>query len=200
MMIYEDLKKSVEEIKMTDEMKNRIIKNCYLKTSEKEKYVMKKTNKGFKKMLPLVAVMVICVISVGAVVANHFRGYKDVTKGTAVVGTVYEEATEMIEIDVEVKNNLVVSASVVDYTKPPYIEIDVIDINSYKIVDNSNNIISKGTAKSISDFENGKVTFEIPLDDIASGEYKLIINEFVGSKKADQPLSIKGEWECVFVK
>jgi len=199
-MVYKELMKCVEKIKMSDEMKNRIISNCYSQISKEEEDVMKKTNKGFKKLLPLVAVLVVCVISIGAVVANHFRGFKDVTKGTAVVGTVYEEATEMVKLDAEVKDNLIVSAEFVDYTNFPYIELDIIDINSYKIVDNSGEVVNEGTAKSISDFENGKVDFEITLDNVASGEYKLVINEFVGSKKADQPLPIKGIWECSFVK
>ena len=199
-MVYKELKKSVEEIKMSDEMKSRIISNCYSQISNEEEYVMKKTNVRFKKMLPLVAVLVVCVISVGAVVANHFRGFKDVTKGTAVVGTVYDEATEMVKLDAEVKDNLIVSAEFVEFNKPPYTEIDVMDINSYKIVDSSGKVVNEGTAKSTSDFENGKVSFELPLDNVASGEYKLVINEFVGSKKADQPLPIKGTWECSFVK
>lgn len=198
--MYDDLKKSVKDIKMSDEAKNRIIKNCYLQTSSKEEYVMKRTNKGFKKMLPLVAVMIVCVISVGAVVANHFRGFKDVNKGSAVVGTIYEESTEMIKINAEVNDALVVSAEVLDYTKPPYMEFDVMDINSYKILDNSGKTIDEGSAKATSDFTNGKVSFKIPLSDIASGEYKLVISEFIGSKKADQPLPIKGIWECTFIK
>ncbi len=199
-MVYKELKKSVEEIKMSDEMKNRIIKNCYSQLSNEEEYVMKKTNVRFKKMLPLVAVLVVCVISVGAVVANHLRGFNDVTKGTAVVGTVYDEAKEMVKLDAEVKDNLIVSAEFVEFNKPPYIEIDVMDINSYKIIDNSGKVVKEGTAKSTSEFENGKVSFEVPLDNVAAGEYKLVINEFVGSKKADQPLPIKGTWECPFVK
>ena len=199
-MVYKELKKSVEEIKMSDDMKKRIISNCYSKISNKEEYTMKKTNRGFKKMLPLVAVMVVCFISVGAVVANHLRGFKDVTKGTAVVGTVFDEATEMVKLDAEVKDNLIVSAEFVEFNKPPYREIDIMDINSYKIADSSGKTVKEGTAKSISDFEIGKVSFEIPLNDIVSGEYKLVINEFVGSKKADQPLPIKGTWECSFVK
>ena len=199
-MVYKELKKSVEEIKMSDEMKNRIIKNCYSQLSNEEEYVMKKTNVRFKKMLPLVAVLVVCVISVGAVVANHLRGFNDVTKGTAVVGTVYDEAKEMVKLDAEVKDNLIVSAEFVEFNKPPYIEIDVMDINSYEIIDNSGKVVKEGTAKSTSEFENGKVSFEVPLDNVAAGEYKLVINEFVGSKKADQPLPIKGTWECPFVK
>ena len=139
-MVYKELKKSVEEIKMSDEMKNRIIKNCYSQLSNEEEYVMKKTNVRFKKILPLVAVLVVWVISVGAVVANHLRGFNDVTKGTAVVATVYDEAKEMVKCDAEVKDNLIVSAEFVEFNKPPYIEIDVMDINSYKIIDNSGNI------------------------------------------------------------
>lgn len=199
-MIYKDLKKSVEEIKMSDEMKNRVIRNCYLQTVQKEGYVMDKANIKFKKMLSPVAILAGCAILVGAVVANHSRGFKNVTKGTTVVGTVYEETTEMIKLDVEVKDNLVVSVNVIDYTKPPYIYQDVIDINSYKIVDSSGKVVNEGSAKSTSEFKNGKVTFELPLDDVASGEYKLVINEFIGLKKADQPLPIKGTWECSFIK
>ncbi len=199
-MVYKDLKKSVEEIKMPDEMKNRIIENCYSQAYSREEYVMKNTNKGFKSMLPLVAVIVICVISVSAVVANHLRGFKDVTKGTAVVGTVFDEATQMVKLDAEVNDNLIVSAEFVDYTKPPYIYQEVIDINIYKIIDSSGIVVAEGSAKSTSEFKTGKVTFEIPLDEISNGEYKLVINEFVGSKKADQPLPIKGTWECSFVK
>ncbi len=200
MMIYKRLKESAENIKMTDEMKKRIIENIYSKTTEKEKNIMKKTSKKPKKMLPFVAIMVICAISVGGVVANQFRGFKDVTKGTAIIGAVYEEASEMIKLDAQVIDNLVVLAEFVDYTKPPYIYQEAIDISSYKIVDSSGKVVNEGTAKSTSAFENGKVTFELPLDDISSGEYKLIINEFVGSKKADQDLPIKGTWECSFVK
>ena len=106
----------------------------------------------------------------------------------------------MIKLGAEVKDTLVVSVDVVEYNKPPYIELDIMDINSYKIIDSAGKIVNEGTAKSTSAFENGKVTFELPLDDIESGEYKLIINEFVGSKKADQPLPIKGTWECSFIK
>ena len=200
MMICEELKKTAKQIKLSEKTKNSIIESCYLQISEKEKYTMKKAKKVFVKTLPLVAVMAICVISAGVIVANHSRGFKDVKKGTAVVGTVYEEATEMVKLNAETKENLIVSAEFADYDKPPYVYLDVIDINNYKIFDSSNNVICKGNAKSVSYFENGKVTFEIPTEDIPSGKYKLVVNEFLGSKKADQPLTITGLWECEFVK
>jgi len=198
-MIYKELKKSVEEIKMSDEMKNRIIKNCYIETANKEEYSMRKTNNNFKIMLPRVAVLVLCLMT-SVVVANHLRGPKDITKGTAIVGTIFEESADMIKLDSEIKNNLVVSANVVEYNAIPYSEIDTLNINSYKIVNNDGNVVAEGTAKSVSAFENGKVTFEIPLNNVTSGNYKLVINEFVGLAKADQPLLIKGIWECTFDK
>ena len=143
---------------------------------------------------------VICVISVGFAFANHFRGFSDVYKGTSVVGTTYEEATEMIKIDVEAGDNLLVTANVVDYTNIPYSEIEKMDINSYKIMDSVGKIVKDGNAKSITEFENGVVSFEISLGNVDSGEYKIVIDEFVGTKKADQPLPIKGVWECSFVR
>ena len=41
-MVYKELKKSVEEIKMSEETKKRIIRNCYLQISNEEEYSMKK--------------------------------------------------------------------------------------------------------------------------------------------------------------
>ena len=45
---------------------------------------------------------------------------------------------------------------------------------------------------------DGKAVMTISLDGIDSGDYKLLISSFVGSKKADQPLKISGDWECDF--
>ncbi len=193
--MYNELNKSVNKIRLTEEAKKRIINNCNSKSETKKCQTIR-----LVKIVPLVAVLTICIISIGVTIANQERGFLDVKRGTAVVGTVYEESTQMVEIDAEVMDNLLVSAEFVDYTKPPYIYLDVIDISSYKIVDSSGKVVNEGYAKSISEFENGKVTFEIPINDIISGEYRVVINEFMGSKKADQPLPIRGTWECSFAK
>jgi len=47
---------------------------------------------------------------------------------------------------------------------------------------------------------NGQAAISIKLDDIDSGNYKLVVAAFVGEKKAEQPLNINGSWECAFTK
>lgn len=198
-MTDKDLKISVSEIKMSEETKRQVINNCYSRLYEKEKNTMKKRNFTLKKLVPVVIIAAICVISAGAF-ANHIRGFKDVTKGTAVIGTEFCEETEMIQISTQIEDNLKVSAHIVDYTSFPYSEISELEIGNYEIVNISGNIIEKGNAKSTTDFKDGNVAFEIPLDTIPEGKYTLVINGFVGHKKADQPLPITGKWEISFTK
>ena len=107
----------------------------------------------------------------------------------------------MIKLDaVAKKDNLSVIADVLGYEEAPYKYLDAMDIGSYTITDGLGKIIRKGSAKSVSAFENGKISFEIPLKNIPKGEYMLIINEFTGTKKADRSLPIRGTWKCSFVK
>ncbi len=198
--MIDDLKKSVKEIKMTDEAKKRMTRNIELKTSDREEYIMKRMR--FKKMLPLVAVIAILAFSVSAVVITHFRGFKDVIKDEAIVGTVFYEESEMIELEVQVGDDLVVTANMLDYQNIPYSELDAIESMYYNICesDDFNVAVTKGRVTSSSDFVDGKVTFNVPLEDIPAGEYTLVVREFVGTAKADAPLPISGMWVCTFVK
>ncbi len=201
-MKYEDLKKAAEQIKMPEDMKNRIIKNCYLQTTDKEEYTMKNTNKKLKRLLPLVAIIAILAVSVGAGVINHIRGFKDVVKDGAVVGSVFDEETEKIELEVLVGDELVVTANILDYQNMPYSELDAIESMHYNICDSDDFdvAVTKGQVTSSSDFVDGKVTFNVPLEDIPEGEYTLVVREFIGTKKADAPLPIRGIWAYSFVK
>ncbi len=201
-MKYEDLKKAAKEIKMSEEMKKRIIDNCYLQTTDKEENVMKNTNKGLKRMLQLVAIIAILAVSVGAGVINHIRGFKDVVKNGAVVGSVFNEETEKIELEAQVGDELVVTANILDYQNMPYSVLDAIESMHYSICDGDDLdvAVTKGRVASSSDFVDGKVTFNVPLEDIPEGEYTLVVREFVGTSKADAPLPICGTWVCSFVK
>lgn len=200
--MIDELKKSVEEIKMTDETKQRIINNIRLKTGDKEENNMKNTNINFKRILPIAAIIVICAFSVGAGVIHHLRGFADVTKNGAVVDTVFYEDPEMIELEAEVCDDLVVTANMLDYQNAPYLYLEQIESMYYYIcnIENPDAILEKGRVASTSDFENGKVSFAVPLENILEGEYVLVAEEFVGTKKADQPLPIRGTWTCPFVK
>lgn len=196
------LKKSVEEIKMTDETKQRIINDIRLKTTDKEENNMKNSNIRFKRTAVIAAVIAICAFSVGAGVIHHLRGFADVTKNGAVVDTVFYEDTEMIELEAEVCDDLVVTANMLDYQNAPYLYLEQIESMYYYIcnIENPDAILEKGRVSSTSDFENGKVSFAVPLENIPEGEYILVAEEFVGTKKADRPLPIRGKWTCSFIK
>ena len=200
--MFEDLKKSVKEIKMTDETKQKVVNNICLKTDGKEENNMKNTNIRFKRILPIAAIIVICAVSVGAVVIHHLRGFGDVVKDGAVVDTVFYEDAEMIELEVQVGEDLVVTANMLDCQNAPYLYLEEIESMYYYICDSGKNdaIIEKGQVTSSSAFENGKVTFVVPLENIPKGEYMLVAQEFVGTKKADRPLPIRGTWVCSFTK
>lgn len=201
-MTTEDLKKSVKEMKMTDEAKQRIVNNIRLKTNAKEDSIMKNTNRGFKRILLIAAIIVICAFSVGAGVIHHLRGFGDVVKDGAVVDTVFYEDAEMIELEAQVGDELVVTANMLDCQNVPYSELEEIESMYYFICNNEKNdeIIEKGRVTSSSAFENGRVTFVVPIENIPEGEYVLVAEEFVGTKKADRPLPIRGRWVCSFTK
>ena len=200
--MIDKLKKSVEEIRMTDETKTRMVRNIQSEMAEKEEMKMKNTSIRFKRVLPIVAIVVICAISVGAVVVTHLRGFGDVPKDGAVVDTVFYEDTEMIELEAQVDGDLVVTANMLDYQNAPYVYQEEIESMYYIIcnIGKTDEAVEKGRVESTSDFENGKVTFVVPLENIPDGEYVLVAEEFVGTKKADRPLPIRGIWECTFVK
>lgn len=199
-MIEEDLKKSVKNLKLSEDAKERITNNCHLKLYEGEEKFMKKSF-TFKKFVPAMIILLICAVSVGAVV-GHIRGFRDIKKGTAIVGLEFDEQTEMIDVSCEKQEDmLVLNVSVQDFNNPPYSEAEVFELTNYLIVDPSEEIVHKGQATpSVNGFVEGKAEFEIPIENIDNGDYKLVINGFVISKKADAPLYVNGVWECSFTK
>ena len=38
------------------------------------------------------------------------------------------------------------------------------------------------------------------MEAVPAGEYKLVVTELIGGAKAEQPLVVKGNWECGFTK
>lgn len=201
--MFEELKKSLSEIKMSDEAKEKIIENCYSKMQKGVEHTMKNNAIKFRKRLIIAAViMAVCVVSAGAVI-SHVRGFRDIVKDGAVVGTQFDEDTDMIDINADVDGDtLLVSVSVTDYNNPPYCYTEELGIGNYIIVDRNGNIPQKNPCgiKSKNGFAEGIAEYEIPIDMLPSGEYTIVINDFVSSKKADQPLHIDGKWACEFSK
>lgn len=62
----------------------------------------------------------------------------------------------------------------------------------------SGNVVVERERTELFEIANGEVEVKIPLENITSGDYELMISAFVGSKTANQPLKISGTWECQF--
>ena len=82
----------------------------------------------------------------------------------------------------------------------PYNTFEKFGIKDYKIIDMNGNIITEGNLEKTEKVIDGKVNIYISINNIKNGNYKLIINELLGSSKADQPLVLSGSWECEFTK
>ena len=200
-MEFRALKQSVEKIEMSDEMKKRIIRNCRESAvHEMEEITMKnRVNFNFKKVMSIAAVIALCLcVSVAA--ANHFGVFKDVTDWTgAVTGTEYEQAADEIEVDAVAEQGvLAITATFLSPDTVPYSEQEAFSVGYYQIVDASGDVVADGEGDDSVEITDGKAVMTISLDDIENGDYKLLISSFIGSKKADQPLKISGDWECEF--
>ncbi len=168
-----------------------------------------KTNRRttfFRKPAAVAAALVLCVCLSGvtAIAATGgLHGYfEDVLNWNgAVVGTSYEQASDEIAMNItEVNHQLVVELVMLYPDNVPYSKFEMLGIESYNIVDADNKIIAKGTTTELTEIADGKASVCIQLDDVPSGNYKLIVSEMVGDKKADQPLILSGSWECDFTR
>lgn len=198
-MEFRDLKHSVEKIELSNEMKNRIIQNCRLSVAHEVEEISMKNRVNFKKLMPVAAVLALCLgISVAA--ASHFGLFKDVTDWSgAVTGIEYVQATDEIEVSTVVDQGvLTITADFLSPNAVPYCELETISVGSYQIVDVSGGVIAEGEGDSSIEIVDGKAIMTVSLAGFDNGEYKLWVNSFVGSKKADQPLNISGSWECDF--
>lgn len=203
-MDYGKLKSSVRKLAMSDEAKERIIRNYQEKTSyESEEITMNRSKTGTwrKKSIFAAAVIALCLcFAAAAAAAGHAGFFRDVTdwKG-AVVGTQYEQASDEIEVAViPAEKAITVCAAAVDPSSAPYLYLDTLGIADYTITDVSGNTVAEGKQTEMAELTDGKAEIAIPLDNIGNGDYKLVIKAFVGGSKADQPLPISGTWECDF--
>ena len=206
-MDYNKLKSVAETITMPEEMKHRIINNCRTQLIHSGKESIMKTNQKttiFRKpAAALAALAILLSLAVTAVAApgilkGQFRDIKD-WRG-AVVGTAYDQATDEIAVHVAVNGNtLTVHAVFADPQMAPYVYAERLGIAQYRIESEKGKTVQKGRAESV-ETVNGTAAITIPLDDLESGSYNLIVTAFVAEEKADQPLNINGSWECTFTK
>ncbi len=196
-MIFENLKTEAEKIRMTEEMQNRIIRNCK-ENKKTEVSLMRKTN--YKKFVAVAAVVVVFLsISVSTIATDGFGIYKEKKSlSGAIVGGVYENATNEIRFKTLSEGDYItVSATIIEPERAPYFSFDTIRVGAYSIVDSNGAVVSQGEGTERVAITDGTFEVKIPFD---GNGYRLCIDYFVGESKADQPLEIKGEWECVIGK
>ena len=199
----EKLSKKVKEIEMPEDMRKRILRNCY---HEMEESSMKKKgiHKIFGRPMAAVVTLALCICLTGVTTlatSGRLQGFfKDITRWDgAVVGTSYEQATDELAVSAAVEgDNLIVVAEVVAAKAAPYIYIETFGIKKYEIADGDGKIIMKGEETAPAELVDGRAELSIPIQDLSAGNYKLLVYEFVGCKKADQPLVISGTWNCDF--
>ena len=141
--------------------------------------------------------------SFNADLSSLLQGYfKDITGWNgAVVGTAYEQATDEIEVSVlEVSDQLSIEVKFLEPEKSPYSSSEQMSIGSYKIVNAEGDTIVKDAASELAEVVDGKATIKLSLDQLPAGSYKLLISELISEKKADQPLTLSGNWKCEFVR
>lgn len=206
-MDYRDLMRETQGIVMPDDMKVRILRNCRNQIEKREGKEMQQRGRGICVRKPVAAVaMVVCIICLAATalaVTGVLQGYfRDVVDdGGAIVGTTYEQADEEILITVRVEDDvLLVTVRAVDAGKAPYSEAEELALGAYQLLRADGTVAQDWCASEPAAMRDGRAEIRIALDALASGEYQLVIQELMATKKADQPLAIKGSWACAFSK
>lgn len=173
--------------------------------TEMEKKRMRKNKQSFRKpMAAAVIAVCFCMIGVTALASGgKLEGYfKDIVRWDgAVVGTSYEQATDEIKVRVisEV-DELIVEIEMTEPDKAPYSCLETFKIGKYEMADANGKIVVESNETKDIEIVNGRAEFILPIAELSSGNYKLLISEFVGSAKAEQPLVLSGTWECEFTR
>ena len=147
--------------------------------------------------------MVVICLSLSAAAlaaAEEGRGFfRDIADWRgAIVGTSYEQAADEVRMNASVNDGqLTVLAAFSEPGKAPYREAETLGIAEYQIVDADGRPVQEGSTVS-AEIVNGQAAIDIQLDGMGSGKYRLVVTALYTEKKADQPLTIHGSWECTF--
>lgn len=142
----------------------------------------------------LAAVLITALCCATALAATGGGWFADVKNGFgAITGTEYHNATEEISVTAEADNGLLtVHVTFLVPDQFPYREIETLRIGEFTIGD------LHGSHTDAIPIVNGSAQLTIPIGELTAGEYTLSIEQFIGEKKAEQPLPIYGDWECKF--
>ena len=205
-MEMQSLAENIKEIKMPDEMQERIIRRCYQTSNlEMENQTMKKrTNTFFRRTAAVAASLALCLCITGITAlaaSGQLKGFfKDIKNWQgAVTGTAYEQATDELEVAIlDSSEELTVLVTMVNPKVAPYFTIQELGVENYEILDASGKVVMKGEPTAMEKVVDGQATIIVPANELSAGTYKLVIRAFVGGAKAEQPLTMSGTWEVDF--
>ena len=200
------LREEIQKIELSEEAKQRILQNCKEKIeNEQENTIMKKNNiVKFKKSLIAAAAFAVCLCLTGiTAMATTGKGFFQDTRrfDGAITGQNYQNANDEVLVYAAVEEDvLMVTVEMVKIEMIPYREIEVLELEKYRVYDDNGTVVMENVVPETVVMENNQVKFMIPAEELAKGTYKLELDVLCGSKKADQDLLIYGGWECEFTK
>lgn len=175
----------------------------YVQDSERVQTIKRRTRFGNLSRVAVAAIgLCACLTGVSVLAATGtLKGiFKDVFGWDgAVVGTVYESVGNEITANVVAgSDSMDVSIVFTDPTVVPFSEMEKLGIGKYVIQNSDGETVKSGDSTELTDIYDGITIISISGIELEKGDYRLVITELVGGKKADQNLSITGNWECDF--
>lgn len=198
-MDYNELKGSVERIQLPPAAQARIIANC--RRAENTEEIIMEKHWSMKKAVLMAAAVVLC-LTVGVSAAGRSGAFRDIVRWDgAVTGQVYEQATDEIAVTAAADGEeLAVTVEFLNPDAAPYREEETLAVGRYQITDSAGKVLAEGEGGEAAAIVDGTAQLRIPLTGLPVGEYRLAVAAFIGEKKADQPLEIRGGWSCTFSK
>lgn len=188
------LKETIEAVRMPQDMKQRITRRCQNRKEYKLMYI----NKRFAAS---VAVLVLCLgLPLGAMAAGKMGIMKDIKDWRgAITGQVYEHASDAIAVSAAMEGtSLLVTARFTTPEERPFRYVQELKVTEFEILDADERKLPIEKTVKYANVVNGGAVMKIPAESLTVGSYRLKITVFTADAKGEQPLDIKGSWECDF--
>ncbi|MDE6789508.1 MAG: hypothetical protein K2J47_09350 [Ruminococcus sp.] len=193
MDIDEIIRKSLNfSPEIREELNNKMITE-YSKSVKKGKKIPRWT-------VAVIIPAVIACVSAGTYMAVEGGFFKDKTtiSGT-VIGQTYENATDEIEVTSDYSDGILhITLNLLKSNSFPYLVLDEMKPYDFSLTNLSDNSVTVDIQFDYAVINENTVDIAVDFNATTDTEYKLTINSFIGSKKADQPLEINGNWETFF--
>ncbi|MDE5569501.1 MAG: hypothetical protein K2I82_02465 [Ruminococcus sp.] len=193
MDIDEIIRKSLNfSPEIREELNNKMITE-YSKSVKKGKKIPRWT-------VAVIIPAVIACVSAGTYMAVEGGFFKDKTtiSGT-VIGQTYENATDEIEVASDYSDGILhITLNLLKSNSFPYLVLDEMKPYDFSLTNLSDNSVTVDIQFDYAVINENTVDIAVDFNATTDTEYKLTINSFIGSKKADQPLEINGNWETFF--